>query len=63
MEMGMKQGVFARLGLGLAYALQGNTAQSRAVDQVFKVWNDADRDILILRRGEVRVCQAQVTAN
>lgn len=34
----MKQGVFARLGLGFAYALQGNTAQSRAVDQVFSKW-------------------------
>jgi tetratricopeptide (TPR) repeat protein len=42
-------GALARLQLGRAYALQGNTAQSRAAYQdFFGLWKDADPDIPIL---------------
>lgn len=42
-------GALARLQLGRAYALQDNSAQSRAAYQdFFGLWGDADRDIPIL---------------
>ena len=48
-------GALARLQLGRAYALQGNTAQSRAAYQdFFGLWRDADPDIptLIVAKSE-----------
>jgi len=42
-------GALAHLGLGRAYALQGDTARARAAYQdFFGVWKDADADIPIL---------------
>jgi tetratricopeptide (TPR) repeat protein len=42
-------GALARLGLGRAYALQGDTAKARAAYQDFlTLWKDADSDIPIL---------------
>jgi hypothetical protein len=42
-------GALARLGLGRAYASQGNTPQARAAYQDFlTLWKDADPDIPIL---------------
>ena len=42
-------GALARLQLGRAYALQGNTTQSRAAYQdFFGLWRDADPDVPIL---------------
>jgi eukaryotic-like serine/threonine-protein kinase len=42
-------GALAHLGLGRAYALQGDTAHARAAYQdFFGIWKDADQDIPIL---------------
>ena len=42
-------GVLARVGLGRAYALQGDTAKARAAYQdFFALWKDADPDIPVL---------------
>ncbi len=42
-------GALARLGLGRAYALQGDTAKAKAAYQEFlTIWKDADPDIPIL---------------
>ena len=42
-------GALARLGLGRAYAMQGDTAKARAAYQDFlTLWKDADPDIPIL---------------
>jgi predicted Zn-dependent protease len=42
-------GALAHLGLARAYALQGDTAQSRAAYQdFFTLWKDADPDIPVL---------------
>ncbi len=42
-------GALAHLGLGRAYALQGDTARARAAYQdFFAIWKDADADIPIL---------------
>ena len=47
-------GALARLQLGRAYALQGNTVQSRAAYQdFFGLWKDADPDIPILIAAKV----------
>jgi eukaryotic-like serine/threonine-protein kinase len=46
-------GAMARLQLGRAYALQGDTAKARAAYQDFlTLWKDADPDILILKQAE-----------
>jgi eukaryotic-like serine/threonine-protein kinase len=43
-------GALARLGLARAYAMQGDTANSRAAYQDFlTLWKDADPDVPILR--------------
>jgi DNA-binding winged helix-turn-helix (wHTH) protein/tetratricopeptide (TPR) repeat protein len=42
-------GAVAHLGMGRAYALQGETAKARAAYQdFFKLWKDADHDIPVL---------------
>jgi len=46
-------GALARLGLARAYALEGDTAKSRAAYQDFlTLWKDADPDIPILQRAK-----------
>ena len=45
-------GALARLGLGRAYALQGDTAKARAAYQDFlTLWKDADSDLPILKQA------------
>ncbi|HEV8417050.1 MAG TPA: hypothetical protein VGQ49_25885, partial [Bryobacteraceae bacterium] len=45
----MPIGALAHLGLGRAYAMQGNTAKARAAYQDFlTLWKDADPDIPVL---------------
>jgi eukaryotic-like serine/threonine-protein kinase len=47
-------GALARLGLGRAYALSGDTAKSKAAFQdFFTLWKDADPDIPILKEAKV----------
>jgi hypothetical protein len=42
-------GALARLGMGRAYALQGDTAKAKSAYQNFlTLWKDADTDIPIL---------------
>jgi hypothetical protein len=46
-------GALAHLGLGRAYALQGDTPRSRAAYQdFFTLWRDADADIPILHQAK-----------
>ncbi len=46
-------GALAHLGLGRAYALQGNTAKARAAYQDFlTLWKDADPDIPIFKQAK-----------
>ena len=45
--------VLAHLGLGRAYALQGDTAKVKATYQDFlTLWKDADPDIPILKQAQ-----------
>ena len=45
-------GALAHVGLARAYALQGDTAESRAAYQdFFTLWKDADQDIPILKQA------------
>jgi DNA-binding winged helix-turn-helix (wHTH) protein/Tfp pilus assembly protein PilF len=53
-------GVLSRLGLARAYALQGDTAKSRAAYQDFlALWKDADPDIPIMRQAKVEYTELQ----
>jgi tetratricopeptide (TPR) repeat protein len=53
-------GALARLGLGRAYALQGNTAKARAGYQDFlTLWKDADPDIPILKEAKAEYAKLQ----
>jgi hypothetical protein len=46
-------GALAHLGLGRAYALQGETAKARPAYQDFlTLWKDADSDIPILKEAK-----------
>jgi eukaryotic-like serine/threonine-protein kinase len=46
-------GALARLGLARAYALQGDTAKTRAAYQDFlTLWKDADPDVPILKEAK-----------
>jgi hypothetical protein len=46
-------GALAHLGLGRAYALQGDSIKARAAYQDFlTVWKDADPDIPILQQAK-----------
>jgi eukaryotic-like serine/threonine-protein kinase len=50
----------SRLGLGRAYALQGNTAEAKATYQdFFAAWKDADPDIPILKEAKAEYAKLQ----
>jgi tetratricopeptide (TPR) repeat protein len=53
-------GALAHLQLGRAYAMQGDTAKSRAAYQEFlTLWKDADLDIPILREAKAAYAKLQ----
>jgi DNA-binding winged helix-turn-helix (wHTH) protein/tetratricopeptide (TPR) repeat protein len=53
-------GALAHLGLARAYALQGDTAKSRAAYQDFlTLWKDADPDIPILKQAKAEYAKLQ----
>jgi predicted Zn-dependent protease len=53
-------GALAHLQLGRAYAMQGDTAKSRAAYQEFlMLWKDADLDIPILREAKAEYAKLQ----
>ena len=53
-------GVLAHLQLGRAYAMQGDTAKSRAAYQDFlTLWKDADPDIPILKQAKTEYAKLQ----
>jgi eukaryotic-like serine/threonine-protein kinase len=53
-------GVLAHLGLGRAYALQGDAAKARAAYHDFlALWKDADPDIPILREAKAEYARLQ----
>ena len=53
-------GALARLGLGRAYALQGDTAKARVAYQDFlTLWKDADSDIPILKEAKAEYAKLQ----
>jgi len=53
-------GALAHLGLGRAYAVQGDTAKARAAyDDFFALWKDADPDIPILAQAKAEYAQLQ----
>ncbi len=53
-------GVLARLGLGRAYALQGDGEKARAAyKQFLTVWKDADPDIPILKEAQAEYAKLQ----
>src|ERR1017187_5828427 len=50
----------SHLGLGKAYALQGNTAQARtAYQDLFAAWKDADPDIPLLKEAKAEYAKLQ----
>jgi tetratricopeptide (TPR) repeat protein len=50
----------SHLGLGRAYALQGNTAAAKSAYQdFFAAWKDADRDIPILQQAKAEYAKLQ----
>ncbi|MBZ5722667.1 MAG: protein kinase [Acidobacteriia bacterium] len=50
----------SHLGLGRAYALQGNTAAAKAAYQdFFAVWKDADPDIPVLKQAKAEYAKLQ----
>ena len=52
--------VLAHLGLGRAYALQGDTAKAKAAYQDFlTLWKDADPDIPILKQAKAEYAKLQ----
>src|SRR5262249_33764195 len=53
-------GALAHLGLGRAYALQGDSAKARAAYQDFlALWKDADPDIPILKQAKAEYAKLQ----
>jgi len=53
-------GALAHLGLGRAYALQGDTAKARTAYQDFlALWKDADPDIPVLQQAKVEYAKLQ----
>jgi hypothetical protein len=53
-------GALAHVGLGRAYAMQGDTAKSRAAYQDFlTLWKDADPDIPILKEAKAEYAKLQ----
>jgi eukaryotic-like serine/threonine-protein kinase len=56
-------GALAHLGLGRAYALQGDTAKSRTAYQDFlTLWKDADHDIPILKQAKAEYAKLAATS-
>ena len=54
----------ARLGLGRAYALQGDAAKAKAAYQdFFATWKDADPDVPILKEAKAEYAQTNVGAS
>jgi eukaryotic-like serine/threonine-protein kinase len=50
----------SRLGLGRAFALSGDNAKARtAYQDFFALWNDADRDIPILKEAKAEHAKLQ----
>ena len=50
----------SHLGLGRAYALQGNTAQAKAAYQdFFGAWKDADSDVPVLKEAKAEYAKLQ----
>jgi hypothetical protein len=53
-------GPLARLGLGRAYAMQGDAAKAKASYQdLFALWKDADLDIPILKQAKAEYARLQ----
>ena len=53
-------GALAHLGLGRAYALEGDTAKARAAyDDFFALWKDADPDIPVVAQAKAEYAQLQ----
>jgi tetratricopeptide (TPR) repeat protein len=53
-------GALAHVGLGRAYALQGDTAKARtAYQDFFALWKDADPDIPILKQAKAEYAKLQ----
>jgi eukaryotic-like serine/threonine-protein kinase len=53
-------GALAQLGLGRAYALQGDSAKARSAYQNFlALWKDADPDIPVLKQAKVEYAKLQ----
>jgi hypothetical protein len=53
-------GALARLGLGRAYAMQGDTPKARTAYQDFlALWKDADPDIPILQEAKAEYARLQ----
>lgn len=53
-------GALAHLGLGRAYALEGDTTKARAAYQDFlTLWKDADPDIPILKQAKAEFARLQ----
>jgi hypothetical protein len=53
-------GVLARLQIGRAYVLQGETAKARAAYQDFlTLWRDADSDIPVLKQAKAEYAKLQ----
>jgi serine/threonine protein kinase/tetratricopeptide (TPR) repeat protein len=53
-------GALAHLGLGRAYALQGDTGKARAAyDDFFALWKDVDADVPILAQAKAEYAQLQ----
>jgi serine/threonine protein kinase/Tfp pilus assembly protein PilF len=53
-------GPLARLGLGRAYALQGETTKAQsAYQEFFALWKDADADLPILQQGKAEYAKLQ----
>ena len=53
-------GALAHLGLGRAYALQGDTTKARTAYQDFlALWKDADPDLPILKEAEAEYAKLQ----
>jgi eukaryotic-like serine/threonine-protein kinase len=53
-------GALARLGLGRAYVLQGDTPKAKcAYESFLTLWKDADPDIPILRRAKAEYAKLQ----
>jgi tetratricopeptide (TPR) repeat protein len=51
-------GPLARLGMGRAYAMLGETAKAQgAYQEFFALWKDADRDLPILKRAKVEYAE------